>query len=141
MHNDCRHYVLMNLAVAGRKLRKWAGVLGLAATIAAAAWMIDSGLDPLWRWSLLMPAFLSILCILEAWTGTCVVLAALGAWQMGCGTQRVPDRGLESTLRKRAWKLIGAALGMALALTCMTCLCCRQGPESGNTTQAEAESP
>jgi hypothetical protein len=131
----------MNLALTGRKLRKWAGVLGLVATIGAAAWMIDSGLDPLWRWSLLLPAFLSILCILEAWTGTCVILAVIGAWQMGCGTQRVPDPGLEATLRTRAWKLIGASLCLALALTSLTCLCCHRNAGSGNTAQAEAESP
>lgn len=128
----------MNLAVAGRKLRRWAGVIGMVATLGTAAWMVTTGVDPLWRWSLLLPAFASILCILESWTGTCVVLAVLGAWQMGCGTQRVPDRGLESTLRTRAWKLIGAALCLALALTSLACLCCTRESVAKPGPTAEA---
>ena len=141
MHQDGKRSTLMNLAMAGRKLRRWTGVFGLVATLGAAAWMVGTGMDPLWRWLLLLPAFASILCILEAWTGTCVILAILGAWQMGCGTQRVPDRGLESTLRIRAWKLVGAALCLALALTCLACLCCTResGAKSGATAEANRD--
>jgi len=114
MQEHCNRSNLMNLAVAGRKLRRWAGVIGMVATLGAAAWMVTTGVDPLWRWSL------------------------LGAWQMGCGTQRVPDRGLESTLRTRAWKLIGAALCLALALTSLACLCCTRESVARPGPTAEA---
>jgi hypothetical protein len=99
------------------------GLSGLVATLAFAGWMVWGDVDPLWRWAILIPLFASILCILEAWTSTCVVLAALGAWDLGCGTQRVPDPGLESALRWRAWKLVAVAFTLSLVLTGLVYAC------------------
>jgi hypothetical protein len=98
------------------------GVVGSVLTFGAAVVMIVQGVHPLWRWMLVLPASVSFLCLLEAFTSTCVVLAVLGAWDMGCGTERVPDPRLDSALRHRAWKLVAlaalAGFGFALASTC-----------------------
>jgi len=98
------------------------GLFGTALTVGLAAVMIVQGVHPLWRWMLALPAFASILCLLEAFTSTCVILAVLGAWDMGCGTERVPDPRLDSALRQRAWKIVALAViagfGFALASTC-----------------------
>lgn len=99
------------------------GLSGLVATMGLATWMVLGDVDPLWRWTLLIPLFASTLCILEALSSTCVILAALGAWDLGCGTQQVPDPGLETTLRWRAWKLVAVAFTASLAVTGLLCLC------------------
>jgi len=87
--------------------------------------MLWAEVDPLWMWALVLPLFGSFLCLLEAWTSTCVVLAALGAWDLGCGTQRVPDQGLETALRCRALKLMGVSMVLSLVIAsiavCTTC--------------------
>jgi membrane-bound ClpP family serine protease len=121
-----QHLALVNLCRKGRRSRLLLGLSGLAATLAAATYLILADVDPLWRWALLLPVFGSLLCILEAWTSTCVVLAALGAWDLGCGMQRIPDPGLESTLRWRAWKLVAVAFTVSLVLTGLVyaCGCC-----------------
>jgi hypothetical protein len=97
------------------------GVVGSILTFGAAVAMILEGVHPLWRWMLVLPASVSFLCLLEAFTSTCVVLAVLGAWDMGCGTERVPDPRLDSALRHRAWKIVAlaalAGFGFALAST------------------------
>lgn len=89
----------------------------MCAALAAFVWMLVSQVDSVWRWALFLPLFGGILCVLEARSSTCVVLAALGAWDLGCGTQKVPDSGLETDLRKRAIKLIGGSLIAALVAT------------------------
>ena len=100
------------------------GLVGSVLTIALAVVLICQGVHPMWRWMLALPAFVSILCLLEAFTSTCVILAVLGAWDMGCGTERVPDPRLDSALRGRAWKIVAlaaiAGIGFALASTCCT---------------------
>lgn len=100
------------------------GLVGTALTTGLAVVLVVQGVHPLWRWMLALPAFVSFLCLMEAFTSTCVVLAVLGAWDMGCGTERVPDPRLDAALRHRAWKLVAlaavAGIGFALASTCCT---------------------
>ena len=115
--NNQHRFGVANLAQRGKRVRLWIGIVGSAATTGAALFMVLDGVHPLWRWSLLFPAFVSILCLLEAFTSTCVVLAALGAWDLGCGTERVPDRDLDNTLKFRACKLVIVAALAAFALT------------------------
>lgn len=83
----------------------------------AAMALFASGADPAWRLSLFLPLFLSLLCLMEATLKTCVVLAALGAWDVGCGLQRIPDRGLETIFRRRA-KLLSLASLLVSSLFC-----------------------
>lgn len=113
---DQKQPFLANLSAKGRRSRLVLGILGLVAVLAASVALICMDVDPAWRWGLLLPAFVSLLCILEASTSTCVILAALGAWNLGCGTQRIPDPGLEAQLRRRAWKLMGLSLLLATVL-------------------------
>lgn len=91
-------------------------------TLAATVGMVVDDVHPLWRWGLLLPAFASILCILEAFTSTCVVLAILGAWDLGCGTEKVPDPRIDAALRNRAWKLIGLSAVLALGFVFLATL-------------------
>ncbi|HXP89440.1 MAG TPA: hypothetical protein VN931_00790 [Fibrobacteria bacterium] len=120
-----KQLAVVNLCKRGRRTRLLLGLSGLLVTVLAGAWMLWSDVDPLWRWVLVLPLFGSFLCVLEAWTSTCVVLAALGAWDLGCGTQRVPDQGLETALRCRSLKLMGFSLLLSLVLTsiavCTSC--------------------
>lgn len=123
MLDPLKQLAVVNLCRRGRRSRFLLGISGLVATLAVASWMVLDDVDPLWRWALLLPAFVSILGILEAWSSTCVILAALGAWDLGCGTQRVPDPGLESTLRWRAWKLVAVAFSLSLLVTGLVFVC------------------
>jgi len=121
--NQPYRFSLANLAHRGKKVRLILGALGMIATAIAASTMILEGVHPLWRWSLLLPAFVSVLCLLEAFTSTCVVLAALGAWDLGCGTERVPDPRIESALRSRAWKLVAGSVIVAFLFTLAITIC------------------
>lgn len=123
MLDPLKQLAVVNLCRRGRRSRLTLGLAGLAATSGLAGWMVLGDVDPLWRWALVIPLFASLLCIFEAWSSTCVILAALGAWDLGCGTQRVPDPGLETTLRWRAWKLVVAAFSASLVVTGLVCLC------------------
>lgn len=125
--NHPYRFSLANLAHRGKKVRLVLGVVGLAGTLAAASAMIVQNVHPLWRWSLLLPAFVSVLCLLEAFTSTCVVLAALGAWDLGCGTEKVPDPRIDAALRARAWKLIALSAVVGFVLTFAATLCDHQG--------------
>ncbi len=107
----------INIGQRGRRARILLGVAVLLASLVAFAGMVVAGLDAHWRWALFLPLFGGILSVVEAKSSTCVVLAALGAWDLGCGTQKVPDSGLESDLRTRAVKIIGGSLVAALAVT------------------------
>lgn len=111
------HQNPVNIGLRGRKHRIILGLATLFLSLGAFAWMFVVGLDSIWRWALFLPLFGGILCVVEAKSSTCVVLAALGAWDLGCGTQKVPDRGLETDLRMRAIKIIGLSLAAALAIT------------------------
>jgi membrane-bound ClpP family serine protease len=120
--NHSYRFSVANLAHRGKKVRLMLGLVGAIFTTGLAVILIVQGVHPLWLWMLALPAFASILCLLEAFTSTCVVLAVLGAWDMGCGTERVPDPRLDAALRSRAWKLVAlaaiAGIGFALASTC-----------------------
>ncbi len=136
--NHPYRFSVANLAQRGKKVRLIIGIIGLVLTLGLAAVMVVQDVHPLWRWMLMVPAFVSFLCLLEAFASTCVVLAVLGAWDMGCGTERVPDPRLESALRSRAWKIVAlaglAAFGLALASTyCMDPRCQAQGAWADGT--------
>ncbi|HNY30450.1 MAG TPA: hypothetical protein PKO15_06150 [Fibrobacteria bacterium] len=109
----------VNIGPRGIRRRILLGAAVLFGALGAFVWMLVSEVDSLWRWSLLLPLFGGILCILEARSSTCVVLAALGAWDLGCGTQKVPDSGLEKDLRMRAIKIIGGSFVAALVATAL----------------------
>ena len=113
---DQKQPCLRNISPKGKRVRLLLGSSGLVAVLGASVALVCMDVDPAWRWGLLLPTFASILCILEAKCSTCVILAALGAWDLGCGTQRVPDPGLESQLRQRAWKLVGWSALLAVGL-------------------------
>lgn len=119
--NHPYRFSVANLAQRGKKVRLVIGIVGLTLTLGLAAILILQGVHPLWRWMLLVPAFVSFLCLIEAFASTCVVLAVLGAWDMGCGTERIPDPRLDAALRSRAWKIVAlaafAAFGLALGST------------------------
>lgn len=121
--NHPYRFSVANLAHRGKKVRLVLGIVGTIATLLLAGGMILEGVHPLWRWALLLPAFGSILCILEAFTSTCVVLAVLGAWDLGCGTEKVPDPRIDAALRARAWKLIALSGLMAFLLVYLATRC------------------
>ncbi len=126
--NQTYRFSLANLSRKGRKLRLVLGAAGMTATVGLAVFMILEDVHPLWRWSLLVPAFGSALCLFEAFASTCVVLAALGAWDLGCGTERVPDPRIDAALRGRAWKIVAVAAATAFLFTLATTLCVHSCP-------------
>lgn len=115
----------------------------LVAALFALVWMLLCGVDPDWRWALFLPLFAGILCVVEARSSTCVILAALGAWDLGCGTQKVPDSGLEKDLRFRAFKIIGGSLVAALCATVLLVLipCGKECPVAAKPCHAKWGSP
>lgn len=126
MIEDSQHFCrrnreaqVYNLGAKGRRWRWIGGVSSLSGTLLAGGLLVHAGIDWLWRVALFLPLFASILLILQARTRTCVMLAALGEWELGCGTQRVPDPDLENRLRRRAYLLVCAAVLAAGALTAL----------------------
>jgi hypothetical protein len=107
---------ICNLTRKGQRIRFLLGIGGAIAVVAAGAALLAVDAEPLWRMSLFLPMTASILCLLEAYSSTCIILAALGAWDVGFGTQRIPDAGLESMLRHRAWRLAGFSALVSLAI-------------------------
>lgn len=106
-----------NLGPRGKRNRLVGGIALLAATFTLAASLVSCQAHTLWRIALFMPFFFGILLVLQAKTRTCVLLAALGAWDLDCGMQRVPDRDLEKRLRHRAYALVCVTLLAATLLT------------------------
>lgn len=114
-----REAQVYNLGAKGRRWRWIGGWTSLSGTLLAGGLLVQAEVDWLWRVALFLPLFASILLILQARTRTCVMLAALGEWELGCGTQRVPDPDLENRLRRRAYLLVCAGVLAAAALTAL----------------------
>lgn len=122
----------INIGPKGRKTRLLTGSAGLLGTLVLFCVLVLQGADPLWRWALFLPFFGSILLLVEAWFSTCVLLATLGAWDLGCGTQKVPDQRLEGDLRNRSVRIVGISLLAALVGTfLLSMLPCRSGNPDG----------
>lgn len=117
-YNPCcqnRETEVYNLGSKGKRNRMVIGVVCLAASFAGALWMVADQVHWVLRLVLLPPMFIGIVTLMQALTRTCVVLAALGAWDLDCGTQRVPDPDLERRLRHRAYGIVGLALITSIA--------------------------
>lgn len=106
-----------NLGPRGKLVRQIGGIALLLATSTIAVLLAKFDAHVLWRLALFLPFFFGILLVLQARTRTCVVLAALGAWDLDCGMQRVPDPDLEKRLRHRAFALVFVTLLAAAMLT------------------------
>jgi hypothetical protein len=118
-----REAQVYNLGESGRRWRWLGGLASLTATLLAGCFLVYQGVDWIWRIALFLPLFSSILLLLQARTRTCVMLAVLGEWELGCGTQRVPDPDLENRLRRRAYLLVCAAVLVSVALTALFAVC------------------
>lgn len=108
---------MYNLGPKGRRFRLLCGVVILTFTAVVAGFLARHDAHPLWRASILLPTFLGLIMLLQAKTRTCVALAMLGAWDLDCGMQRVPDRDLEKRLRHRAYALVLITFAAALLIT------------------------
>lgn len=112
-----RETSVYNLGPKGIRIRLVSGGVVLLTTIAVAVAMFRVGAHPLWRAALFLPLFAGIVLVLQARARTCVALAAIGAWDLDCGIQRVPDRDLEARLRHRAYVLLCAAFLASILVT------------------------
>lgn len=108
---------VFNLGPRGKRLRMLGGIALFLATSTIAVFLARYEAHVLWRVALFLPFFFAIMLVLQARTRTCVVLAALGAWDLDCGMQRVPDRNLERRLRRRAYALVFVTFLVAVLLT------------------------
>lgn len=106
-----------NLGPKGKRIRLVSGIVVLLCTFAVAVAMFHEAAHPLWRAALFFPLFAGVVLVLQARARTCVVLAAIGAWDLDCGIQRVPDRNLEARLRHRAYILLSAAFLVSAVAT------------------------
>lgn len=116
--NPCcknRETEVFNLGSKGRRNRMVIGTGCLVASFGGALWMVADQVHWVMRLCLFFPMFLGIVTLMQALTRTCVVLAALGAWDLDCGTQRVPDPDLERRLRHRAYGIMGLSVVMSIA--------------------------
>lgn len=111
-----RETEVFNLGAKGRRNRMILGVVCLFASFAIGLWMVSTEVHWVLRLALILPMFLGVVTLMQAMTRTCVVLAALGAWDLDCGTQRVPDPDLERRLRHRAYGIVGLAVVTSLTL-------------------------
>lgn len=111
-----RETEVFNLGAKGRRNRMILGLTCLVGSFALGLWMVSTQVHWILRLSLLLPMFLGVVTLMQALTRTCVVLAALGAWDLDCGTQRVPDPDLERRLRHRAYGIVGLAALTSIAL-------------------------
>lgn len=107
---------MFNLGAKGRRNRMILGLTCLVGSFALGLWMVSTQIHWILRLALILPMFLGVVTLMQALTRTCVVLAALGAWDLDCGTQRVPDPDLERRLRHRAYGIVGLAAVTSFAL-------------------------
>lgn len=111
-----RETEVFNLGAKGQRNRMVIGLVCLSASVAGGLWMVADQVHWVLRLVLFVPLFLGIVTLMQALTRTCIVLAALGAWDLDCGTQRVPDPDLERRLRHRAYGIMALALLTSIAL-------------------------
>jgi len=118
-HKCCRNKEaqVYNLGSKGKRNRLLLGLFAMVTSLGYASALVVLGCHWVWRFSLFLPVFFGVLLLLQARTRTCVALAALGAWDLDCGTQHIPDPDLERRLRHRAYMLVGAAAAAALLMT------------------------
>jgi hypothetical protein len=111
-----RHSHNWNLGDSGSRVRLYIGFASLGITITLAGYFYFSNIESYWRWSLFPVLSFSLLTLAQARFKLCFVLALLGAWDLGCGPQKIPDQRLEKVLRRRAIYIGAIAILVAFLL-------------------------
>ena len=107
----------MNIGPKERRKRWITGLVLLLVTANFAFLLIQSGMDRLWRLSLVLPFTFCFLCILQARAKTCVVLAVQGVRNMDQGNQKLNDQAMDVAVRKTAIRVLIQAIVAANLLT------------------------
>ena len=106
-----------NISRHERKKRKIYGALSLAAAVALLLWH-EHVPELAWVLGVGLLAWAAALWLLQARTGICVVLAALGMVNFGRGPAKIRSARIKSILRRRALRLhLLAATSWGVATT------------------------
>ena len=106
-----------NIGPAERRKRVRIAAVSLAVAVLMAAPLVALGAQRSWRLLALPPIWVGALCLVEAKTRTCVVLAARGVRNMDAGDERVTDPDERQALTKRAMGVHVWTLILTLVLT------------------------
>jgi hypothetical protein len=104
-----------NIGPSGRRRRYVMGTALLLLTAVLIPVILTAGLGRPWRLILFLPAFLGMLCVIQAREKTCAVLAEFGMRDMDSGQCRIDNTALAQGLKSRGRAiLIKSALLAAL---------------------------
>ena len=106
-----------NIGADGARFRAFFGVLFFFFTLGMMALLTVSGSPLALRFAVFLPAWISLLCLLQARARVCVFLAARGAVATELGTRRIDDPQLRRQFELSAGRLHLQALMAAAGLT------------------------
>jgi hypothetical protein len=95
------------------------GVALLLATIFLAYKLVDSHADRIFRLTVFLPLFFSLLCLLQAKKKTCVVLALQEKQNLDKGEETVKDGALRQSLWSNSLKIIIGSLILSNIFTAL----------------------
>ena len=113
---------LKNLSSGGRLLRLMIGGLLLPFSLGWLALLIGLEVSPVWRLSVILPLWGSMLGFFQARAWTCVFLAARGLRETERGTEAVSDLQEAQQLERQAHRVQLQALAMAVGGALLTLL-------------------
>lgn len=115
-----------NIGADGARFRAFFGVLFLLFALGMMALLTVSGSPLALRFTVFLPAWIGLLCLLQARARVCVFLAARGAVATELGTRRIDDphrrRQLEQCAGRLHVQALMAAAGLALFLVLLSLL-------------------
>jgi hypothetical protein len=107
-----------NIGAAERRQRLWIGVAGAVVCVAVSGLFVLEGVGRLWRLSLFLPWWISMLGVLQARAHTCVALATRGQRQLGGAPEALPAADVER-VQTQAREVLFRSFVLAALLTAL----------------------
>jgi hypothetical protein len=107
-----------NIGAAERRQRLVIGVAGAVICVAVSGLFVLEGVGRVWRLSLFLPWWISVLGVLQARAHTCVALATRAQRQLGGAPEALPAADVEK-VQAQAREVLFRSFVLALALTAL----------------------
>lgn len=114
-----------NIGPAEIKLRRRSGIFGLYATVILFAIFMITGVDPIWRLFIFIPAIIGATGFLQARMHFCVKFGTRGLFNMGNTletTESVEKAEYRRKDQQKALKIIGISTAISLVVTILVFL-------------------
>src|SRR5260221_8203735 len=89
--------VCANIGPAERRRRNVTGVIGTVATMLVISALIETHAPPVWRFIVLLPAYVAAIGVLQARAQTCVAFARKGIRVLG-DSRRDAEKGVDTAM-------------------------------------------